>query len=247
MTEPDRDILPQAAGLGKGPGEGPGTGEAGTRPPLATPASAGGRLRQALRCRGGFTAVEFAVAAIPAILLLGACIETGWQMATAAALDYGAARAGRFAVTGANTVGGAAGAPACRSQAIPWMVSYATGGFLHQDRLTYAAKSYANYAAASTGQGGASGAGTGGQTVSYTLTYKQPYLFPEIVKFLLPHLVTEGSYREYSTTFLAKNEPFTDAACYRAGLGALGRIRRHKLAQAASDAPPSSRWPKPAL
>lgn len=209
MTEAERDAKPRAAG--------PGTGPAHPRESLLAAAAAwpGRRLRRALRCRKGFAATtEFAAYSVPAVLMIAVACEVGWQMAAAAALDYGATRAARFASTGSTTLPySTESASGCRTALIPIVVADATNGFLRKERLTWSATSYPNYAAAEAGQGGTTGAGKGGQTVSYAFSYEQPYLFANVVAKLLPQLAEQKDARTYRVNLIAKNEPFTDVTC----------------------------------
>ena len=182
-----------------GPGE-EGSGPAGEGP-------GGARLRRR-RGRRGATAAEFALLAVPAILLTYAGLEAAWQVATLAALDHAALRASRFGATGADAPPGRSGAPNCRSAVIPWFASSVTGGFLKPDRLTVTTDSYAGFSAALDRTGGTRGPGLGKQVVTYTLTYRQPWLAGGLAP-----LVTGVGEMTHRATITIKNEPFEDDVC----------------------------------
>lgn len=135
-------------------------------------------------------------------------IETGWQMATSAALDHAALKASRFGITGTNSPPRVRGAPTCRSASIPWFASAVTNGFLRTDRMTVTLTNFGSYAASMNPVGAALGAGTGGQVATYQLTYRQPYLLGGAVKLVAG--TTEMTYR---ATITVRNEPFEDAVC----------------------------------
>ncbi|MBX9700156.1 MAG: hypothetical protein K2X74_12020, partial [Acetobacteraceae bacterium] len=86
--------------------------------------------------------------------------------------------------------------------------SAVTGGFLRPERLTVGTNAFATFDSAVARSGGTSGAGTGGQMVTYTLSYRQPWL----VGGLVP-LVTGLGEMTYSATLTVKNEPFENEAC----------------------------------
>jgi Flp pilus assembly protein TadG len=168
----------------------------------------GSRVHQLLRDRRGVTIVEFSLVAAPLILLIFGILETGWQLATAAALDHAALAASRFGITGAaGTVKPTGSTVPCRSASIRQMVTSSTGGFLNQNNLTITITSYSNTNTAAQGKSGTSGAGTGGQVVTYALTYQQPYLLGGIVPFFT------GTAYTHSATIIVKNEPFSNATC----------------------------------
>ena len=162
-------------------------------------------LVSAVRSRRGATALEFALVAVPMVLLMLGLIETALQLTGATPLDHGTLRASRFGSTGASTM---PGAPPCRMAAIPWVVTQASGGFLRPQNLTVAASAHDNYADAEAGLPGTSGAGSGGQIVTYTLTYRQPFMTGAFVA-----LVTGQDHLEHRSTIIVKNEPFIDVAC----------------------------------
>ena len=168
------------------------------------------RLFLSLRERRGSSALEFAVVGSALILLVIAIIESFLQLAVSAALEFSALRASRFGITGVNTVRGftAAQLPStCRSQIIPWIVNYATGGFLRSANLTVTMNVYSTLAAGEAGTGGTTGAGAGGAIVGYRLDYSQPLLTP------LARVVIGRNSVTHTTTLLVKNEPFENATC----------------------------------
>lgn len=191
--------------------------DAGT-PPVTVAAIAGQRRRRwlspraVLRARRGATAAEFALVAIPFFLLLLGGLETALQIGAAAALDHAALRASRFGVTGDN--GASVGAPPngqgknCRSDAIPWMVSNVTGGFLRPANLTVTTTTYGNYAGAALGQGGTAGAGAGGEIVVYRLRYRQRFMLEGFAERLFG-----TPFITHAADLVVRNEPFTDATC----------------------------------
>ncbi len=159
-----------------------------------------------LRDRRGATALEFALVAAPMMVLIFGLVEVSLQLAGAVALDYGALRASRFASTGGAP--SMPGAPACRSAAIPWIITSITGGFLRAENLSVTAASHDGYAAIEAGLPGTSGPGGGGQIVSYTITYRQSF----ITEIFLP-LLTGVSYFDHQATIIVRNEPFSNANC----------------------------------
>jgi Flp pilus assembly protein TadG len=170
--------------------------------PSRTPASG-----TALRWRAGTTSVEFALAAIPFVILLIGIIELAWQFTTAAALDAAVLRASRFGITGQATTAGEPAQYTCRSQTIAWVITSSTGGFLNPANLTVSTASYANASELSSGTPVA-GAGTGGQVVTYTVTYRQPFLTSAWINFIGgPAALT------HQATVVVKNEPFSNATC----------------------------------
>jgi Flp pilus assembly protein TadG len=159
-----------------------------------------------LLSRRGTTAIEFAIAAIPLVVLLIGLIELAWQLTTAAALDAGTLRAARFGVTGQATLPGEPSQFTCRSQTIAWVITNSTGGLLNPARINVKTEAYGN---ASDLSGGApvAGAGTGGQIVTYQVTYTQPFLTGAWVNFIGgPAAIT------HQATVVVKNEPFDDTA-----------------------------------
>lgn len=174
----------------------------------------------ALRCRRGAVAAEFGLVALPATVAMFAVLECAWQVATLAAIDHAALRASRFGITGLNAPAGATNAPSCRSAAIPWLASAATGGFLRADRLTVTTRSFASFSlsqapgapatpgTATTPAPGTPGAGTGGQVVRYDLSYTQPFLLGGLSK-----LVSGSTSMTHRATLITKNEPFDNVVC----------------------------------
>ncbi len=159
----------------------------------------GRRLR---RDRRGATAVEFAIVGmvfLTAVLLL---METCWQAAIGAALDYGARTASRFGSTGATALPGQPSPPTGRAGAIMQLVLQSSGGLLSASNLTLSEASYSSYAAAAGGTGGTSGAGNAGQVVQYTLSYTQAFLTP------LAPLITGKAAIIHQSVVTVLNEPF---------------------------------------
>ncbi len=164
--------------------------------------------------RRGVAATEFAVVALPFFIVILACMETAWQLAAGAALDHAALRASRYGITGSNTppswqTEGQQNVPTCRSQNITWLVTRSTNGLLKADNLTVAMESWSNVSNVSAGSGtGTTGAGAGGRIVSYTLTYRQPFITGAIAAALFG-----GSYFTHQAFLMVKNEPFEDETC----------------------------------
>ncbi len=164
--------------------------------------------------RRGVAAAEFAIISLPVFLLLLGCAEVAWQLATGAALDHAALRASRYGITGSNTppawqTNGQQNVPSCRSQNIVWLVTRSTGGLLKAANLTVLTESWSNVSGSSAGAGtGTTGAGDGGRIVSYTLTYRQPFLTGAIGGSLFG-----GDAFVHRAFLLVKNEPFEDATC----------------------------------
>lgn len=157
-----------------------------------------------LRSRHGTTAIEFAIAAIPLLVLLIGIIELGWQLTTAAALDAAVLRASRFGITGQATTTGEPAGYTCRSQTIDWMIRSAAGGLFNLGTLNISLQS-------SSGVGGdspVSGAGAGGQIVTYTVTYTQPFLTGAWV-----NLIGGSATLKHQSTVVVKNEPFDNSTC----------------------------------
>ncbi len=140
--------------------------------------------------------------------MMYATMEAAWQVATLAALDHAALRATRFGATGANQPSGATGAPECRAAAIPWLASRVTGGLLKPDRLTITTTNFANFNSAHARSGGSPGPGAGGQSVTYLLTYRQPWLVGGLVQF-----VTGVDAITYTSAITIRNEPFENVPC----------------------------------
>ena len=155
----------------------------------------------------GTTALEFALAAVPFIILLIGIIELALQYTTAAALDAAVLRASRFGVTGQATATGEPGQYTCRSQTIAWVITSSFGGFLKPQNLTVSTAAYGNAADLSGGIPVA-GAGTGGQIVRYTVTYTQPFLTGAWI-----NLIGGAAALTHTATIVVKNEPFDNATC----------------------------------
>jgi Flp pilus assembly protein TadG len=161
-----------------------------------------------LRSRRGTTALEFAIAAVPFVLLLIGIMELAWQGATAAALDAAVLRASRFGITGQATLAGEPPQYTCRSDTIKWVISNSTGGFLKPENLVVTTAAYGSASALSGGTPVA-GAGTGGQVVTYGVTYTQPFLTGSA----WINLVGGSGSLKHQATVVVKNEPFTNATC----------------------------------
>ncbi|HWT10954.1 MAG TPA: TadE/TadG family type IV pilus assembly protein [Roseomonas sp.] len=162
--------------------------------------------------RRGAAATELAIISIPFFVAVIGCMEVAWQLATGAALDHAALRASRYGVTGSDTppswqTSGQENVPTCRSQNIAWLVTQSTGGLLKSANLTITTTNWSNLAAAGSGTG-ATGAGTGGQIISYTLTYRQPFITGIVASTLFG-----GNAFTHQAFLMVKNEPFENATC----------------------------------
>lgn len=163
-----------------------------------------------LKNRRGSGAMEFAIIGSALMMLIISIIEAFMQLAAASVLEYAALRASRFGITGSNTVRGVATADlpgSCRSQIIPWIVNYVSGGFLRSANLTVTTTIYSNLSAGVAAGTGTSGAGSGGAIVGYTLTYTQAFITP------LATAVIGRANVSHTTSLLVKNEPFDNATC----------------------------------
>lgn len=162
--------------------------------------------------RRGVAASEFAIIAIPFFITVFATIEAAWQLATGMALDHAALRASRYGITGANTppalvTQGQQNLPTCRSANIRWMILSSTGGMLKEAYLTVTTRTWGGVSG--TGQGeGTEGAGAAGQIVSYTLTYRQPFITGIVARNLWG-----GDDFAHTAFLIVKNEPFENATC----------------------------------
>ncbi len=171
-----------------------------------------GRRRRSWR--RGAAASEFALIAIPFFVLILAVMEAGWQLATGAALDHAALRASRYGMTGANTPPSRQtqnqgnNLPTCRSGNIRWMLSRATGGLIRNNsNLVVTTTNWSGVGASGSGSG-TSGAGAGGQIVSYTVTFRQPFITGGLGRLLWgTDAFTHTAY------LLVKNEPFENVPC----------------------------------
>ena len=166
-----------------------------------------------LRDRRGAAATEFALVALPFFVMIIACMEVAWQLATGAALDHAALRASRYGITGDNAppawlTEGREGVPTCRSANIRWMIARATNGMV-RDGAELQVQTASWSAVASAGSGaGAAGAGVGGQIVSYAITYDQPFITGAVAAS-----IWGGSAFRHRAFLLVKNEPFENVAC----------------------------------
>ena len=162
--------------------------------------------------RRGVAATEFALISIPFFIMILASLETAWQLATGAALDHAALRASRYGVTGSNSppswqTTGQQNVPTCRSQNIAWLVSQSTGGMLRPDNLTITTATWSGVSGAGTGTGTA-GAGGGGQIISYTLSYRQPF-----ITGIVARSVFGADAFTHQAFLMVKNEPFENETC----------------------------------
>lgn len=171
-----------------------------------------GRPRLRPLGRRGAAASEFAIVAIPFFVTIIATMEAAWQLATGAALDHAALRASRYGITGSNAppawqTQGQQNVPTCRSQNIPWLVTISTGGMLSAANLTVTTAAWSAVNGAGVGSG-TQGAGTGGQIVSYTLTYRQPFITGAVAA-----AIWGGDSFVHRAFLIVKNEPFENATC----------------------------------
>lgn len=162
--------------------------------------------------RRGAAASELAIIAIPFFIALIGCMEVAWQLATGAALDHAALRASRYGITGSDTppswqTNGQQNVPTCRSQNIAWLVTRSTGGLLQAANVTVTTANWSNVSNAGTGTGTA-GAGSAGQIISYTLTYRQPFITGAVASSLFG-----GNAFTHQAFLMVKNEPFQNATC----------------------------------
>ena len=162
--------------------------------------------------RRGAAATEFAIIAIPFFIMVIGMMETAWQLATGAALDHAALRASRYGITGSDTppawqTSGQQNVPTCRSQNIRWLVTRSTGGLLAAANVTISTANWSNVSGAGTGTGTA-GAGSGGQIISYTITYRQPFITGIVASTLFG-----GDSFTHRAFLMVKNEPFENAPC----------------------------------
>lgn len=164
--------------------------------------------------RRGTAATQFAIIAFPLFVLLMGVMEAAWQLATGAGLDHAALRASRYGMTGANTPpswqtqGQGQNLPTCRSNNIRWLITRSTGWLIRDNSdLTITTAAWAGVNGAGSGNG-TSGAGAGGQIVSYTITYRQPFVTGGIARLLWG---TDGfTHRAF---LMVKNEPFDNVPC----------------------------------
>lgn len=162
--------------------------------------------------RRGASAAEFAIVSIPFFIVVFATVEAAWQLATGMALDHAALRASRYGITGANTppallTQGQQNLPTCRSANIRWMITSSTGGMLKPANLTVTTTTWSGVSGAGQGQG-TEGAGAAGQIVSYTLTYRQPFVTGIVARNLWG-----GDDFAHTAFLIVKNEPFENATC----------------------------------
>ena len=155
------------------------------------------------KARDGATAVEFGLVALCFLTLLIMVIELSWQIATGAALDYGAREASRFAITGSCAPPGVTVAsPTNRSGLIRAVVSQSTGNFIVASTLNISSSAYNSFGNYQSAANGTASAGLGGNTVAYTLSYAQPYLTG-----LAQSILGKTSFT-HVITIVVQNEPF---------------------------------------
>ena len=155
------------------------------------------------KARDGATAVEFGLVALGFLTLLVMVIELSWQIATGAALDYGAREASRFAVTGSCTPPGVTVvSPTNRSGLIRAVVSQSTGNFIAASTLNISSAAYNSFGNYQNAANGTASGGLGGNTVAYTLSYAQPYLTG-----LAQSILGKASFT-HVITIVVQNEPF---------------------------------------
>lgn len=163
--------------------------------------------------RRGVAAIELALLAGPFFVMVIACMEVAWQLATGAALDHAALRASRYGTTGDNNAPGWLttgydNVPTCRSANIRWMITRATNGMVKDtSALQIATASWSAVNGAGSGSG-ADGAGSGGQLVSYTITYDQPFITGAVAAS-----IWGGNAFRHRAFLMVKNEPFENATC----------------------------------
>ena len=165
------------------------------------------------RRRRGAAASEFALIAGPFLVLIIGTMEVAWQLATGAALDHAALKASRFGATGSAQIpewqrGGTpvADLPGTRTEAVRWLVSTSTGGLIRLDaaQLTVTAENWSSLGAIAPTATPGSGEGGSGAIVSYTITYRQPFITGAVAASLWG-----GNGFTHRTTIVVKNEPFT--------------------------------------
>lgn len=165
------------------------------------------------RCRRGAAASEFALIAGPFFVLIIGIMEVAWQLATGAALDHAALKASRFGATGATQIPEwqrrgtpVADLPGTRTEAVRWLVSTSTGGLIRLDasQLTVTAENWSSLGAITPTAEPGTGEGGAGAIVSYTITYRQPFITGAVAASLWG-----GTGFTHRTTIVVKNEPFT--------------------------------------
>jgi Flp pilus assembly protein TadG len=147
--------------------------------------------------RRGATAVEHALILPVFFLLVMLVIETGWQWATAAALDHGTRRAARWVSLGNEAPQGQT-----RSQFMLNTIATTTGMPLDPARLSVTTVAYPNFAAMANPGAGVAGLGGPDQVVRLTVTYRSSLLSP-----FMSGMVPAG-WLEYRSVVVMQNEPF---------------------------------------
>lgn len=131
------------------------------------------RRRQGGRSDGrrGAAALEFALCALPLLLILTAMLEFAWQLAINAGLEFGARYAARLGVTGASL---GAGTP---QQALTRAVLDRVP-LLQASRFTLELRFWGDLASLGNAATATSGMGGAGAVVEYRLRYSAPLLTP---------------------------------------------------------------------
>lgn len=169
----------------------------------------GAALRNAVRCRRGAYAVEFAMIANALLLMVLGAVDVTWHGLTAVAMENATLKASRSGSLGCLQADGTRAGQVTEATLKAAAVE-GGGGLLAARDLTLTASVYASLSGARSGSGGTAGsAGTGGQIVVYTLTYTRPYL-------LVGTLASLNS-RNHTGTIIIKNEPFAEGGASAAG------------------------------
>ncbi|ONG44769.1 hypothetical protein BKE38_27330 [Pseudoroseomonas deserti] len=121
--------------------------------------------------RRGAAALEFALCALPLLLILTAMLEFGWQLAINAGLEFGARYAARLGVTG-SSLGSGTPQQALTRAMLSRVPLLKPAHFTLELRYWGDLASIGNAAKATSGMGGA------GAVVEYRLSYSAPLLTP---------------------------------------------------------------------
>ena len=150
-----------------------------------------------LRDRRGAAAVEFAAVVGAFLIVVLLLLETGWQVAVAAALESGGREASRWASTGQAPAAGETS-----TGHVTGLVLNGSGLPLRAAGLTVTADSFASFAAVATPAAAKSGLGGPGDVVRYTIVYRSPPLTP-FGRALMPLGLLQ-----HQLVLLVKNEPY---------------------------------------